>query len=106
MQVTYKDGVATRGAVIGKVCEVKDLGLGKVNPDQQFDATNLEPLREARRMSIPVGRWTQVTPTDDMPVAAPSANDAVTAAAIEPEPIASAAAAVEPSPTRKRPRNK
>ena len=93
-QVKHQDGKPIRGAVIAKICEARDCGHGQVTEDQRFAAVNFETSREAR-IACPVGRFTQVTPDDDVPVAAVAAS---------PSTPAATAAVSDPSPSRKRAR--
>ena len=94
-QVKHDNDEAIRGAVIAKICEARDCGHGQVAEDHRFPATNLETVREVR-LPMPVGRYTQVTPDDDVPVAA--------VAPATPGTPTVAAAANDTSPSRKRSR--
>ena len=63
---------------------MRDLGHDQVPAGQRFEAKNLVEKRDARRMSIPVGRMTQVTPDDEVPVPASAPVEAASPAASSP----------------------
>ena len=111
VQVVAKTGTPTLAKIIAKVCEFRLLAFPAVGLDQRFAVKNIEPGR-TRRLSMPVGRMTQVTPEDEMPgavvVKTAAAGPASAAGAAgkdgSADVAASSAAAAEPSPSRKRQR--